>query len=151
MSFEHPLWHGNKVIARIFKELGFIEQWGSGINRIRTLCQQAGNPDPAIRESGDFVDIEFHRANKAEMETPGGEIGGEIRESGGEIPVQSDLTERQSAVLALINQDPHITQRQLATALGINGSAVQKHLDKLKAAGAIERVGGTRGYWKITP
>ena len=145
----------NKVIARIFKELGFIEQWGSGINRIRTLCQQAGNPDPAIRESGDFVDIEFHRANKAEMETPGGEtggeIGGEIRESGGEIPVQSDLTERQSAVLALINQDPHITQRQLATALGINGSAVQKHLDKLKAAGAIERVGGTRGYWKITP
>ena len=144
MSSEHPLWQGNKVIARIFKELGFIEQWGSGINRIRTLCQQAGNSDPAIRESGDFVDIEFHRANKAEMETPGGEIGGEI-------PVQSDLTERQSAVLALINQDPHITQRQLATALGINGSAVQKHLDKLKAAGAIERVGGTRGYWKITP
>ena len=140
MSSEHPLWQGNKVIARIFKELGFIEQWGSGVNRIRTLCQQAGNPDPAIRESGDFVDIEFHRANKAEMETPGGEI-----------PVQSDLTERQSAVLALINQDPHITQRQLATALGINGSAVQKHLDKLKAAGAIERVGGTRGYWKITP
>ncbi|MDP2832968.1 MAG: putative DNA binding domain-containing protein [Pseudomonadota bacterium] len=28
----------NRVIARVFKELGYIEQWGSGIQRIKSAC-----------------------------------------------------------------------------------------------------------------
>lgn len=34
----------NKVIARVFKELDYIEQWGSGMTRIRELCQETGTP-----------------------------------------------------------------------------------------------------------
>jgi ATP-dependent DNA helicase RecG len=30
----------NKIIARVFKELGYIEQWGSGIKRIKSSCIQ---------------------------------------------------------------------------------------------------------------
>ena len=33
--------------------------------------------------------------------------------------------------------------------LGINNSAVQGHLNKLREKGIIVRIGGTRGYWKI--
>ena len=33
--------------------------------------------------------------------------------------------------------------------LKINESAIQKHLNKLKQPGIIERLGSTRGYWKI--
>lgn len=143
----------NKVLARVFKELGYIEQWGSGISRIRQLCQQAGNPEPAFSESGDFVDIEFARDTRLasrEPETKGGQKGGSIGGSiGGEKVVQSGLTERQQAVLMLITENPRRTHREIADALGINPSAVQKHLDKLKQAGAIERIGGTRGHWKV--
>lgn len=39
----------NKVLARVFKELGYIEQWGSGMSRIRELCQQASNPRNCIQ------------------------------------------------------------------------------------------------------
>jgi len=59
----------NRVIARIFKELGYIEQWGSGIQRIKSTCLAQGLAEPRIREKGDFVDVEFYRPapDKAEI------------------------------------------------------------------------------------
>ena len=40
----------NPVIARVFRELGFIEQWGSGIKRIFSEAQKLGLPEPTIEE-----------------------------------------------------------------------------------------------------
>lgn len=51
----------NRVVARVFKELGLIEQWGSGINRIMTACQEYGLPIPKIAEQNDFFDVEIIR------------------------------------------------------------------------------------------
>ncbi|XGA80813.1 winged helix-turn-helix transcriptional regulator [Halomonas sp. CH40] len=142
----------NKVLARVFKELGYIEQWGSGMSRIRELCQQASNPEPAFSESGDFVDIEFARDTSlaaTDTDETGGPMDGSMGGSISGKVAQTELTDRQLAVLELIKRDPHMPYRKMAEELGINDSAVKKHLDKLKAAGAIERVGGTRGYWKV--
>lgn len=51
----------NKVVARVFKELGYIEQWGSGLSRMNELCREANIQEPKTKESGDFFDIEFVR------------------------------------------------------------------------------------------
>lgn len=51
----------NKTIARVFKELGYIEQWGSGIQRIKMTCIDHGLAEPQIQEKGDFVDAIFYR------------------------------------------------------------------------------------------
>lgn len=51
----------NKVIANIFKELGLIEQWGSGIKRIKNICLENNLKEPKIEEKNDFVDVEFFR------------------------------------------------------------------------------------------
>src|SRR5258708_39497857 len=32
----------NRVIGRVFQELGYIEQWGSGIKRMSAACRDAG-------------------------------------------------------------------------------------------------------------
>jgi ATP-dependent DNA helicase RecG len=74
----------------------------------------------------------------------GGAIGGVI---GGAI---EDLTDRQKEVLAIIKQDNKISYRAIADKLKINESAVSKHIELLKEKGHIERVGDTRGYWKVT-
>lgn len=42
----------NRVIGRVFKELGLIEQWGSGIRRMIGVCREAGQPDPRFEEVG---------------------------------------------------------------------------------------------------
>ena len=40
----------NRVIGRVFRELGFIEQWGSGIQRMTAACRDAGLDEPAFEE-----------------------------------------------------------------------------------------------------
>jgi len=42
----------NHVIARVFKELNLIEQWGSGVRRIFREAQELGLPEPQIVELG---------------------------------------------------------------------------------------------------
>ena len=42
----------NRVIGRVFKELGLIEQWGSGIVRMVVEAQTLGLPEPRIHEIG---------------------------------------------------------------------------------------------------
>ena len=75
----------------------------------------------------------------------GGSIGGSI---GGPIE-QELLTERQTQILNLVQQNPKVSYREMAVQIGINESAIKKHLNHLKDAGWLERVGGTRGYWAI--
>ena len=59
------------------------------------------------------------------------------------------LTDRQKEILVLIQHNPKVSYRAMAEQLGINESAVKKHLNHLKDAGWLERVDGTRGYWMI--
>ena len=40
----------NRVIARIFNELGFIEQWGSGLKKIIESCEQRGLEKPTFED-----------------------------------------------------------------------------------------------------
>lgn len=51
--------------------------------------------------------------------------------------------------MKFIKEDNKLTKRRLAAKLDINVSAAQGHFDILNEKGIIERVGGTRGYWKI--
>ena len=84
----------------------------------------------------------------------GGSTGGSIEDSGGAFLgaiEQYALTERQGQILRLLQKQPRISYRLMAEQLGINTSAIQKHLENLKAAGCLERVGGTRGYWAVKP
>lgn len=109
----------NKVIARVFYELDYIEQWGSGIARIQRLCKEADSPEPIFSETGDFFDIEFPRIEPPENLEEGGQIGGSI---GGSI---EGLTERQQEILRLLKDNPKVSYRNLAKKLEINDSAIK--------------------------
>jgi predicted HTH transcriptional regulator len=40
------------VLGRAFHELGLIERWGSGIQRMTTACREAGLAPPTLEEIG---------------------------------------------------------------------------------------------------
>lgn len=42
----------NRVIGRVFHEIGLIEQWGSGIQRMTSACREAGLAPPQLEEIG---------------------------------------------------------------------------------------------------
>ena len=53
----------NKVLAKVFKELGYVESWGSGIARIKSICKKRGIKF-SLNEKGDFVEAVFKRPQK---------------------------------------------------------------------------------------
>ena len=82
---------------------------------------------------------------KASMETD--EVkGGQKIVAGG----QKKWSETALKILELIKQNPKISRKELCEELKINPSAVQKHIEKLKKANKIERIGGAKGgEWRI--
>ncbi|MGJ8667557.1 MAG: RNA-binding domain-containing protein [Patiriisocius sp.] len=141
----------NKELMRIFKDLELVEQLGSGIPRI---LEHYGKE--SFKFSDNFLRMTFTAKETAVEE--GGQIGGLMGGlKGGQIGGQKDaeiddikeLTHRQKEVLKLIVSDNRISRSGIAEILHINESAIQKHLNNLKDAGFIERVGGTRGYWEV--
>ena len=92
-----------------------------------------------------YLEIPNNKVLRTIAASLSGSIGGSI---GGSIE-QELLTERQTQILNLVQQNPKVSYRAMAEQLSINESAVKKHLNNLKDAGWLERVGGTRGYWVI--
>jgi len=54
----------NKVIARFFKEIDFIEQWGFGIRKMIRLLKEHGLEPPQFRESGLFFKITIFKKRR---------------------------------------------------------------------------------------
>ena len=150
----------NKELMRIFKDLELVEQLGSGIPRILDhYGKESFNfSDNFLRmtfvtkETNAKVDalIENNKGGQIDIEE-GGVIGGVISGViGSEIDSKSQLTKRQKEVLKLIAENNTITYNEIAGVLGINESAVGKHINAIKEKGFLERKDGTRGYWEIT-
>ena len=99
-------------------------------------CQQADNPAPAFNESGDFVDIEFHRT-----EQPEGVAGSEK---------SSEKSSEKPELLDLIQANPKASAKVLAEQLGLSSRAVEKQIAQLKQQGKLERIGPAKGgYWRV--
>jgi len=124
----------NKELMRIFKDLGMVEQLGSGVPRILVSYG---------KECFTFSDHFLRMTFPALGGQAGGQVGGQ---AGGQA---GSLTERQKEVLDLIINDPAISRNALSKKLNINPSAVQKHIDALKQKGIISRESETTGYWEI--
>ena len=157
----------NKVIARFFKEIGFIEQWGTGMRKMVNLCASANLPEPEFKESGLFFKIIFKKGSainektgwseKADTEDTG-DKNNKLQESAGGQDGWSDkwsvmlsaLPPRHREMIEMLRENRGISRQGMAKSLAINPSAVQKHLAKLKAAGFIKRIGPDKGgYWQV--
>lgn len=49
----------NRVLGRVFREVGLIEQWGTGIQRMTAACRTAGLADPRLEELGTHFRVTF--------------------------------------------------------------------------------------------
>mgnify|MGYP000853973194 FL=1 len=60
----------NRVIARVFRELDLIEQWGSGFRRILQEASELGLIEPVIEEIGMRVRVTVFLAESQEIQVP---------------------------------------------------------------------------------
>lgn len=60
------------------------------------------------------------------------------------------VDQKRNAILRLISENASITSREMANKLGINRSAVSKHLKKMQDNDIIHREGSQKsGHWVI--
>ncbi|MBO7206432.1 MAG: DUF977 family protein [Kiritimatiellae bacterium] len=53
-------------------------------------------------------------------------------------------------LLGLLKDRPQATQSDMVAIVGINRSAIQRHLSNLKAAGRLRRIGPDKGgHWEV--
>jgi len=136
----------NELIADMFARMDKVERMGTGIKRMRDAMKDIGLPYPQI-ESEVFFTITFERPPYSLQEGKGGQK--KVVRKGGQKR-WSKLTEKQTKVVQIIEGNPRISRKELALKLGINESAVQKHIENLKKKEAIRRIGPAKGgYWEV--
>ncbi|MGB3789454.1 MAG: ATP-binding protein, partial [Phormidesmis sp.] len=127
----------NRVVARVFKELGYIEQWGSGIQRIRAACLEWGLAEPRIREKGDFVDVEFYRPGFERGEAEPESIG-KVSESVGRVSAN------EQRILDYLEVQQTITSKTVEGLVGVKEARARRILKEMTDKGLIEKRGSGR-------
>lgn len=126
----------NKLIAQVFFDMGLIERYGSGIQRILDDCRDAGLPAPLFENfSGGFrILFRVVDGDKSRGVTEG---------------VIEGVTEGVTGLLNLIAQQPGLRTPALAEKMGTSPKNVERWLKQLKAEGHIEFRGASKtgGYW----
>lgn len=143
-----PRRYRNRRLGDFLKELDLTEGKATGIPTIRKVMEINGSlmPEFITDEERSFfqVNILIHPWFLEDMGK-----GSKIDTIPHTIPHTIGLSEKQSEVLSIIQAEPRISIRKMAERLGLNNSTVVEHIDSLKEKGVLERIGKTRGYWKI--
>lgn len=59
------------------------------------------------------------------------------------------LSKDEELVLRLLRENPNLTASKIAELINKNSRTIQRITNELKEKNLIERIGGTRGYWKV--
>ena len=159
----------NHALAEAFNYMNVIEEWGSGLRRVleelaaygvKPLQIEDGGIDVRVNvfrnaalggeESEDNRHVERGSRSDRQKSTPK-EVGvnERVNEKANE-KVNERVNERQAAIIAIVSDNPYITQSELASRLGISLVHVNKNMKKLQGLGVIRRVGPDKGgHWEI--
>ncbi len=134
----------NKVLSKIFLRAGIIEQWGSGIPRMRELCKQRGLDLPVISEEGLHVKLTIFRKKESKMTMTG------INVRTYDTAKKRTIQEGKEAIYQLIVQNGNITVREISKIVGLSLASTQRRLDVLQREKRVLRVGSKKsGEWTI--
>ena len=135
-----------------------IEAWGSGIPKLMESMQEYGLREPEFRDMEIGFRINLYRnMEETRMGTDQGvqKVDQDIQKLTDDavkisVYTEYNLTDKSKAVLALIKEQPDITQREIAAQLGWKINRVKYQIDKMKSQNVIQRIGTSqKGYWKI--
>ena len=124
----------NQIIASLLSKTEYVEEIGSGINRIKNAMKDAGLSEPLFEYNYSFMAV----------------LNDKTGGRGAIDKVTDKVTDNQRKILDEIKKDPNITSKQLAELVSISERKIKDNLAKLKQRGLIERVGPDRGgHWEI--
>ena len=117
----------NPVIASLLNRADYIEQIGTGINRIKNSVKEHSQGNVEFYYNN-FSIVTFTRTKK----------------------VTKKVTENQKKILNNIKENPNITTQELSKKVGISDRKIKDNIKKLKENNLLKRIGSPKGgYWEI--
>ena len=146
----------NPKIQNMLRMIGFGENVGSGFPKIIAAWKETDWGEPQLLNKLDVDEVELVLPVPS---TTSNSTGVPNRVSD-KVPerlsiklskeLSKGLSETAATIYKLIYADNYITRGEIAEKLGISVTAVQKHVNKLKRIGIIDREGSTgHGHWII--
>ncbi|MCX6690732.1 MAG: DeoR family transcriptional regulator [Methanoregula sp.] len=113
----------NKGIAQVLYDIGWIERWGSGIQKIRSASAEAGLPEPLFQEDQGFS-VTFRKdVFSAEYLT------------------QMELNERQLQAIPYLRKQGSISKREYQDLVSVSTRTALYDLTALVNKGVLVRIG----------
>ena len=126
----------NPKIANAFFRAGYIESWGRGIQEIRDMCKNYGNPNPDFQVDADAVFVTFYSLEA---------IGSDDLNVPQDVPQGTSL---EIKILKAIRNDDKISRETMAKLMGVSKKTVGRQLAKMRDK--VQFVGsGYSGHWEI--
>ena len=125
----------NPELMRVFRDLNFVEQLGTGIQRVlkvysKDIFEFFSNH---IRVSIYFKENNFAKKSEKNIEF-----------------INNDLNKIQKAILKLVMDKPSITQDELGKILGVTIKTISRNFKFLIENNYVKRMGANKnGYWQI--
>ena len=132
----------NRVIARVFREMGLMEEWGSGYKRVIHACQSGGYPEPDWEELGTAFRVIFY-PHPAVLEYPRADVPVNV-------PASVPVNDRQRWFLEQLAVSKQIRASDLAGYWSISEKTAKRDIADLKRKGLIEFVGAPKnGFYRV--
>ena len=132
----------NPKIAKVFSQMGIVEEFGSGMRKIFKYTPLYANGKEPVIEEQDVYRIEIPYVPTL---LPTGE-----EESGKKSTLKSTLKGTRKDIVDIILNFPYITIPQIADQLGLNARGIAKHIKNLQNEGIIKRIGPDKGgHWEV--
>lgn len=124
----------NEKIAKVLYLCKDIETFGSGFNKIYSLCKEA-KIKLGYEKYDELFNFIFYREDR----------NASLNDEKNNI-----LNENEKIILSLLKKDNDLTTKKISEIINKSSRNVQRTLDSLKNKGLIQRVGSNKkGYWKV--
>ena len=142
----------NPLLTRVFKEIGLIENLGSGLKEVCRLLKDAGLPLPSIEIVASGTRIVIHSAS-GYPEGSEKKVGENLSKSEKSKVKSNEKGKEKSSekVIRLMAENSIITTQEIAQSLGLSLAGIEKIIRILKQKGHLRRVGPDKGgHWEIS-
>jgi predicted HTH transcriptional regulator len=122
----------NRELMRVFRDVGLVEQLGSGMGRILNAYDKS-----VFEFKGDFLIVTFPFAEGFDVAINDTNV----------VNVVNDVANK---IIDVFRQNPQAKIKDVAKAIGVTSRTIDREIDVLKASGKLKRVGSPRtGQWEV--
>jgi ATP-dependent DNA helicase RecG len=125
----------NHIVVEVLRDYGYVDARGMGVRTKVVPVLKAAGTEPGFEVTEDY------------LKTTIKQVKGQKKRR--YDPINDLLKEYDDLINAIINS-PQSDYHQLAETMGVSSSTIKRHIQKLKKAGFLRRVGSKKkGQWEV--